>query len=35
MIEIGLLLFFVTVLINAGARLLIWKVASGKRLTGV
>lgn len=35
MVEIGLLLFFVTVLVNAAARLLIWKVASGKRLSGI
>jgi phosphate transport system permease protein len=35
MIEIGLILFLVTISINAVARLLVWKVAAGQRLTGI
>jgi phosphate transport system permease protein len=35
MIEIGLILFFVTILINIVARILVWKVAAGQRLTGI
>ena len=35
MIEIGLILFFVTILINFAARLLVWKVAANQRLTGI
>lgn len=35
MIEIGLILFFVTIIINGLARLLVWKVARNQRLTGI
>ena len=35
MIEIGLILFCVTIVINAAARLLIRRVAAGQRLTGI
>src|SRR5262249_31460935 len=35
MIEIGLILLLVTIVINAIARLLVWKVARGQRLTGI
>jgi phosphate transport system permease protein len=35
MLEIGLILFVVTILMNIAARLLIWKVARGQRLTGI
>jgi phosphate transport system permease protein len=35
MIEIGLILFVVTILINFAARLLVWRVASNQRLSGI
>lgn len=35
MIEIGLILMIVTIIINVIARLLVWKVAAGQRLTGI
>ena len=35
MVEIGLILFFVTILINLIARLLVWQVARNQRLTGI
>jgi phosphate transport system permease protein len=35
LIEVGLILFLITLLINVGARLLVWRVTHGQRSGGV